>query len=234
MKNWINKSVAIAALLAAGVSVSAVPTSSLPNGSAKTSSLVSDALIAGDYVEARTAAVFAGACHYNGELVTTGRDALMAWSFTAGSHDGVSLAGVRAMAAVTSHENLIDTAAGHQSEIVVDPSASAEQVAAVVSLLKSKCSAALGTVTSVHRAPITFVRNDEGYNVEAVSFGSLIVKYLPDNACCVQPGEVWYEPLSPTENRKVGYTESAAFNGELTAPWYRHAENGAFYGSIQF
>ena len=35
--------------------------------------------IAGDYVEARTASVFAGACHYNGELVTTGRDAIMAW-----------------------------------------------------------------------------------------------------------------------------------------------------------
>jgi len=27
--------------------------------------------IKGDYVEARTASVFAGACHYNGELVTT-------------------------------------------------------------------------------------------------------------------------------------------------------------------
>ena len=36
--------------------------------------------IVGDYVEARTASVFAGACHYNGELVTTGRDAIMAWN----------------------------------------------------------------------------------------------------------------------------------------------------------
>jgi hypothetical protein len=27
----------------------------------------------GDYVEVRTASVFAGACHYNGEFVTTGR-----------------------------------------------------------------------------------------------------------------------------------------------------------------
>ena len=43
----------------------------------------------GDYVEARTASVFAGACHYNGELTTTGRDALMAWNITAGSWDGV-------------------------------------------------------------------------------------------------------------------------------------------------
>ena len=35
--------------------------------------------ITGDYVEARTASVFAGACHYNGELTTTGREAELAW-----------------------------------------------------------------------------------------------------------------------------------------------------------
>ncbi len=36
--------------------------------------------LTGDYVEARTASVFAGACHFNGEVVTTGRDAVMAWN----------------------------------------------------------------------------------------------------------------------------------------------------------
>src|SRR5687767_11175075 len=39
----------------------------------------------GEYVEVRTASVFAGACHYNGEVVTTGRDALMAWNVTSGN-----------------------------------------------------------------------------------------------------------------------------------------------------
>ena len=56
--------------------------------------------LSGDYVEARTASVFAGACHYNGELTTTGRDAVMAWNITTGSWDGVRLAGVRALAVV--------------------------------------------------------------------------------------------------------------------------------------
>src|SRR5438105_6256614 len=97
----------------------------------------SSAAISGDYVEVRTAAVFAGACHYNGELVTTGRDALMAWSFTAGTQDGVSLAGVRVMAAITSQENLSDAAAAHTARIVVDASADSRQVDAVVSLLKA-------------------------------------------------------------------------------------------------
>src|SRR5918911_1438291 len=74
----------------------------------------------GDYVEARTASVFAGACHYNGELTTTGRDALMAWSVAAGSWDGVSLAGVRAVAGVGSGAKLLDSKAARRSELVVD------------------------------------------------------------------------------------------------------------------
>src|SRR6266700_6502502 len=66
--------------------------------------------VRGDYVEVRTASVFAGACHYNGEVTTTGRDALMAWNVTSGTWNGVDLAGVRALAIVTSDANLSDTA----------------------------------------------------------------------------------------------------------------------------
>src|SRR5947199_10518865 len=61
--------------------------------------------VQGDYVEVRTASVFAGACHFNGEVVTTGRDALMAWNVTSGSWNGVNLNGVRAIAIVNSEEN---------------------------------------------------------------------------------------------------------------------------------
>jgi hypothetical protein len=53
--------------------------------------------VRGVYVEARTASVFAGACHYNGELTTAGREAVLAWSVKEGSWGGVQLAGVRAV-----------------------------------------------------------------------------------------------------------------------------------------
>src|ERR1044072_50430 len=66
----------------------------------------------GDYVEVRTASVFAVACHYNGEVVTTGRDALMAWNVTSGKWQNVDLSGVRAMAIVTSDSELIRTQRG--------------------------------------------------------------------------------------------------------------------------
>src|SRR5260370_38698441 len=49
--------------------------------------------VKGDYVEARTASVFAGACHFNGEAVTPGQDALMAWNIQSGPWNGGDLGG---------------------------------------------------------------------------------------------------------------------------------------------
>src|SRR5215471_15954329 len=80
--------------------------------------------IRGDYLEVRTASVFAGACHYNGEVTTTGRDALMAWNVTSGKWQGVDLSGVRAMAIISADANLADKNAARKTELVIDSSAS--------------------------------------------------------------------------------------------------------------
>src|SRR6185312_11691821 len=90
----------------------------------------------GDYVEVRTASVFAGACHFNGEVVTTGRDALMAWNVTSGKWQDVDLTGVRVMAIVSADANLAEGNAARQSEIIVDSQASRTQELAMVNALK--------------------------------------------------------------------------------------------------
>src|SRR6266542_1689997 len=76
--------------------------------------------IRGDYVEVRTASVFAGACHYNGEVTTTGRDALMAWNVSSGQWRGVDLKGVKVMAIVSADANLSENGAARSSEIVIN------------------------------------------------------------------------------------------------------------------
>src|SRR5678809_291354 len=88
------------------------------------SSRAENVSLRGDYVEVRTASVFAGACHYNGEVTTTGRDAMMAWSVSSGKWQGVDLAGVRAVAIVSSDANLAENDAAKQSEILIDNSVS--------------------------------------------------------------------------------------------------------------
>jgi len=191
--------------------------------------------VTGDYVEVRTASVFAGACHYNGELVTVGHEAIAAWNFTSGAWHGVDLTGVRAMAAVSSDANLGLEQAARKTELVVDSAATAEQAAAVASLLNQKCGAQLGTIVSTRRAPVSFRQNGGQYLVKSDGYGSMSVKAMPDAGCCKQPNLVWYSPLCPVTGRKVGFTQSAGYTaGTLADPWQREGDNSAFYGSITF
>ena len=64
------------------------------------------ARITGEYVEARTAEVFAGGCIMNSEAETMGRQAIMAWKITSGSFEGVALDGLTVAAAVAGDRNL--------------------------------------------------------------------------------------------------------------------------------
>jgi hypothetical protein len=186
----------------------------------------------GDYVEVRTASVFAGACHYNGEVVTTGRDAMMAWNVTNGQWQGVDLSGVRALAIVSADVNLAEDNAARTSEIIIDSNASRAQSVAMLNALKERYAAALGTVAAVRSAPIRFERNGRTYKV-VTNEASMNVEAMPNDLCCKMPNLVWYTPLVGLENRKVGYTSNALYSGKVVGePWSRSGENSAFYGSF--
>jgi hypothetical protein len=182
--------------------------------------------INGRYVEARTAAVMAGACHYNGELVTRGRDAILAFKIEGGKSGAVDLTGVNALAIVTSDENLSQGAA-RRSVLVIDAAADDVRAAAAAEALRARYATTFGTV-EVRRAPVRFVEQDGHLTVDAPGYASMSVQALADRPCCKMPHTVWYEPLVPLADRQVGYTEkaqSAAF-----IPWMDAGENTAFHG----
>lgn len=196
------------------------------------SSQAENVSLRGDYVEVRTASVFAGACHYNGEVVTTGRDAMMAWNVTSGKWQGVDLTGVRVMAIVSADANLAEDNAARQSEIVIDSQASCAQALAMLNALKEKYAASLGKVVIVRSAPISFERNGRTYAV-VTNDAAINVEAMPNDLCCRMPNLVWYTPLVGLENRKVGYTSKALYSGNAVGePWSRSGENSAFYGSF--
>lgn len=196
------------------------------------SSQAENVQLRGDYVEVRTASVFAGACHYNGEVVTTGRDAMMAWSVTNGQWQGVDLSGVRAMAIISADVNLAEDNAARRSEIIIDSSASRAQSVAILNALKDRYAAALGTIAEVRSAPIRFEKTGRTYNV-VTNEASINVEAMPNDLCCKMPNLVWYTPFVGLENRKVGYTSKALYNGKVVGePWARSGENSAFYGSF--
>ena len=198
------------------------------------SSQAENVSVRGDCVEVRTASVFAGACHYNGEVVTTGRDAMMAWNVTSGKWQGVDLTGVRAMAIVNSASNLSEPNAARQSEVIIDTGASREQAEAMLSALQERYAASLGKIVEVRNAAITFQHKDRAYSVKADD-ATIDVEAMPNDLCCKMPNLVWYKPLVGLENRKVGYTTNASYGGrKVTEPWSRSGENSAFYGLFGF
>jgi Protein of unknown function (DUF1326) len=190
--------------------------------------------VKGDYVEARTASVFAGPCHYNGELVTTGCDAVMAWRFKSGSWQGVDLSGVRVMGVVSSDENLGQTDGTRKSEFVID-APSARQAKAAMAAVVWYDGGSLGSVAAVHRGSVSFQHVGKAYQVNSPGFGAMDVKGMPNDECCKQPNLVWYSPLAHLSWRKVGFTNDAKYlGGTVGEPWERSDENGAFYGEFSY
>jgi len=203
---------------------------SVPNNSRAETDLVK-----GEYVEVRTASVFAGACHYNGELTTSGRDALIAWSVKSGKWQGVELAGVRAVAVVSAAENLADSNAAREAEIIIGEDASDAQSRAILNALRTRYGSTLGKIIEVRRGLLSFEHKGKAYSVRANRFASIDIEAMPDDLCCKMPQLVWYSPLFPIENRKVGYTTKALYEGgPVSDPWQRLGENSAFYGSFSF
>ena len=203
-------------------------------GSLMVSSRAENIAVRGDYVEVRTASVFAGACHFNGEVTTAGREAMMAWNFTSGKWQDIDLTGVRLMAIVSSDTNLSETNTSRQSEIIVDSSVTRAKALAALNALKEKYSSALGNIVKMRFAPINFVHSGKTYEVTS-SGATINVEAMPNDLCCKMPNLVWYTPLVGLENRKVGYTTKALYDGNgVGEPWSRSDENSAFYGSFAF
>jgi len=189
--------------------------------------------LTGDYLEARTASVFAGACHYNGELTTTGREAEMAWHIRGGAWKGTSLSGLSALASIVSDANLQDETAARRATLYIDAKATPAQFDALSEALKARYSKAFGTVVTVKRAPISFARTGENYRVEAKGITLLSVEAMPNHECCKQPNMVWYKPLIEIKDRRVGYTkESGIQDNTLGVTWTKNDQNTAFYGTF--
>jgi Protein of unknown function (DUF1326) len=189
----------------------------------------------GGYVEARTAAVYAGACHYGGQVTTQGREAVLAWSFDGGRAGGVSLAGVDVVCALAAPANL-DQPGPRRSVIYVSASAPPAAREAAVALVRERCAALLGEVRAVLPCAVSVSLERERYTVRAGKAVALEGRLLPDEACCTMPLAVWYAPLAPEVLRpRVGESALArCAEPRLGPPWERLLENDALAGRFAF
>ncbi|MCH2102829.1 MAG: hypothetical protein MK297_02325 [Planctomycetes bacterium] len=174
----------------------------------------------GAFVEARTASVFAGACHYGAEYTTAGREAVMAWRFEEGPS-----AGALVVAVVTSEANLAE---GAPRRSVVYTGGDIEACASAMLELSSRD--ILGEIVHERRGASLALVNDH-YELRGGSGVALSGALLPDRACCSMPAHVWYEPLAANSDAIVGHSlEFRCDIPALDARFESSGENDAFVG----
>jgi hypothetical protein len=194
---------------------------------------VSDGFVRGRCVEARTASVFAGACHYGAEATTGGREAIVAWRFESGSYRGVDLAGVEVAAAVVGDVNLAEPDAVRRSILYFSDATPAASRSAAGDLLRDRFGGVLGTIAEERAVPLCVEFEGEHYRVAGGDLLDVEGGLLPDRACCKMPHQVWYRPFLPLAGAVVGCNAVFRYaDPQLGPTWERFDENTAFVGTF--
>ncbi len=199
--------------------------------------LAANVSVTGDYVEARTADVYTGACVANGEMNLVGKEAILAWHVKNGAWQGVGLGGLSVVAVVKANATLGDvfnSPLPARSVIVVDQGANPEQRAALVSMAKDLGGDLLRDVLWVQARNIQFETGGHGEaTVRAGEFAALQTRCMShaDHLCGNE--DVFYPPLTKVADAMPAYTLQNSFKGQgLNTTWSLANKRNAFIGSF--
>ena len=162
--------------------------------------------VQGEYIEARSASVYAGACHFGAEYVEGGKEATLVWHIQHGSWNDVSLDGLTVVAVVSAKSNLDLDTKTRKSVLYLDPSTTAAQRTAISDLLTTKQADVLGEVVATQTAVIEFAKEGTKYDVTVGKVLALSANRYPC-ANCTQPHQIWYKPLTAIQDAIVGKSE---------------------------
>ena len=197
--------------------------------------------ITGEYVEARTAEVFAGGCIMNSEAETLGRQAVMAWRITSGAFDGVTLDGLTVAAAVAGDRNLGMREMGGEEPtavkaiIIVDPRATTPQRDALVRLVRELSNGLITHVVRVDVAPVKFATSQKYVEVNVPDNSILLTvnKEMKHDPSC--GAMQWFKPFTKLADAALGIAEEHSFEGQgLNTKWSAPNKRSAFYGTFTY
>ena len=198
------------------------------------------ARITGEYVEARTAEVFAGGCIMNSEAETMGRQAIMAWRIASGSFDGVALDGLTVAAAIAGDRNLGMREMGGEAPtavkaiITVDPRATAAQREALVRLVRELSRGLITHIVRVDVAPVRFATSQSYVEVSVPDSMLLSVnKAMKHDPSC--GAMQWFKPFTRLASSAMGVAEAHAYSGQgLGTKWSAPNKRSAFFGTFTY
>ena len=189
--------------------------------------------VQGEYIEARSASVYVGACHFGAEFMEGGKEATLVWNIQQGSWNDVSLDGLTVVAVVSAKSNLAIDTETRKSVLYMDPSTTAEQRTAINDLLTTKQADVLGEVVATQTAALEFTKQGTKYDVTVGEVLTLSANRYPC-ANCTQPHQIWYEPLTAIQNAIVGKSEVYHYkDSHLPVTWQQGGTaNNVFVGSF--
>lgn len=189
--------------------------------------------VQGEYIEARSASVYVGACHFGAEFMEGGKEATLVWNIQQGSWNNVSLDGLTVVAVVSAESNLAIDTETRKSVLYMDPSTTAAQRTSLRDLLTTKHADVLGEVVTTQTAAVEFTKQGTKYDITVGEVLTLSANRYPC-ANCTQPHQIWYEPLTAIQNAIVGKSEVYHYkNGHLPVTWQQGGTaNNVFVGSF--
>jgi hypothetical protein len=197
--------------------------------------------ITGDYVEVRTAQVFAGGCIMGSEGEAAGREAILAWRVARGTSNGVQLDGLSIVAAVSADINLSTHELGgerpviEKSILMVDGRATGPQRDALVAMARSLAPRAIGGDVQVRSADVEFNRTADTFRVTAGQAALEVATNVEHSPAC---GAIkWFEPLAQTDGAAIGVTRLQEWRGPgLGATWRQVSDDkrSAFFGTFSY
>lgn len=147
--------------------------------------------VSGDYVEARTADVYTGACFANSEVQLVGNLAVFGWKINKGTWNGVSLDGLSVAAAVKANSTLGSEGEVYpvKSVLIVDERASLEQRQALKAFAQRMTGDLLQDIVRTESMPIAFQFEGDSIHAARVTMtaGTLAASRPAPSAMATMP-----------------------------------------------
>jgi len=196
------------------------------------------AAVSGEYLEIRSCSVYTGPCFANAEMGVTGREALLAWKIDEGTHNGVDLAGLKAVMAITAAETLgeADKLEGSvKAVILADEKANDRQRDALVDFVKSRAGKLAESVQKVQFVAIDLKLDqvDMAAELKAGSDVAVRTRKLEKGDCVCTNEIVYYPPLTKVENYAPAFALEGRYSGRaLGVSWSQPNTRSAFLATF--
>jgi hypothetical protein len=199
------------------------------------------ASVQGEYIEARNADVFVGACFANAEVGNAGDLAIMGWRISKGVWQGVSLDGLSVMGVIRARSTLGDPSNSSypvRAMLIIDERASASQRIALKSFAQRMGGDLLQDVVRIEYLPVNFSIQGDVHSATATLAAADIVRIETramakgDHYCANT--EAWYLPLTKVDHAMGATAVTNYFRGKgLDANWSIPGRPSAYVGTFQ-